>query len=65
VRSGYLRADRLAEEIQSLARGLHRSDCVESWDLADMFGLEVWLQLFFTDGAPRMERSRQLEECAR
>ena len=38
---------RLAPELARLAEGLNRPDCVDSWDLADTYGLEMWLQVFF------------------
>jgi asparagine synthase (glutamine-hydrolysing) len=47
VQRGYLLGDRIAEEVKALERGLNRADCFDSWDLADMFGLEVWLRVFF------------------
>jgi asparagine synthase (glutamine-hydrolysing) len=46
VQLGYFDRARLAQEVSRLSLGLSRSDCVDSWDLADSFGLEVWLQLF-------------------
>jgi asparagine synthase (glutamine-hydrolysing) len=47
VKFGYLDADRLAPEVARLASGLNGPDCVSSWTLADLFGLEVWLEVFF------------------
>jgi hypothetical protein len=49
VRMGYLDPARLAPEVAGLVEGLARPDCVDSWSLADLFGLEVWLQVFFRD----------------
>jgi hypothetical protein len=51
VRLGYLDPERLAPEVARLSAGLGGPDCVASWTLADLFGLEVWLQVFF-GGAP-------------
>lgn len=53
VRFGYLDAERLAPEIALLSAGLTGPHCVASWDLADLFGLEVWLQVFFGERAAR------------
>jgi asparagine synthase (glutamine-hydrolysing) len=47
IRLGYLDRERLAAELPRLIAGLSRNDCVDSWALADMFGLEDWLQVFF------------------
>ena len=47
VRFGYLDADRLAPELARLAAALNATDCVDSWDLADTYGLEMWLQVFW------------------
>jgi asparagine synthase (glutamine-hydrolysing) len=53
VRLGYLDPERLAPEVAGLSTGLARADTVDSWNLADLFGLEVWLQVFFGDLANR------------
>jgi hypothetical protein len=48
VQMGYLDAARLAPAVASLSTGsLAGPDCTDSWDLADLFGLEVWLKVFF------------------
>lgn len=48
VRLGYLDAPRLAPAVARLSAGsLTGPDCGDSWDLADLFGLEVWLRVFF------------------
>ena len=47
VRLGFLDANRLAPEVARLSSGRVRVDCLDSWDLADLFGFEVWLRLFF------------------
>jgi hypothetical protein len=41
-------AARLAPALQRLSVDLTGPDCLNSWDLADIFGLEVWLQVFLT-----------------
>ena len=51
VRMGYLDPGRLPAEVAALSEGLTRADCTDSWDLADLFGFEVWLQVFFHDRA--------------
>lgn len=53
VRAGYLDPQRLTREVAVLKEGLSRPDCVDSWSLADLFGFEVWLQVFFQDGGRR------------
>ena len=50
VRCGYLAADRLAPELARLAAASETADCVDSWDLADTYGLEMWLQVFWGPG---------------
>ena len=47
VQLGYLDADRLGPALEGLSMSLEGPDCVSGWDLADVFGLEVWLQVFF------------------
>ena len=47
VQLGYLDADRLGPALEGLSMALEGPDCVSGWDLADVFGLEVWLQVFF------------------
>jgi asparagine synthase (glutamine-hydrolysing) len=49
VRFGYLDAGRLAPELARLAAGLDSPDCVNSWDLADTYSLEMWLRVFLND----------------
>lgn len=55
VRFGYLDAGRLAPELARLAAGLESADCVNSWDLADTYSLEVWLRVFLFDHAEALE----------
>jgi asparagine synthase (glutamine-hydrolysing) len=47
VRFGYLDAARLAPELSELTKMLSAADCTDSWDLADAYGLEMWLQAFW------------------
>jgi asparagine synthase (glutamine-hydrolysing) len=46
---GYFDANRLRPALAKLSAGLMRPDCLDAWDLADLFGLEVWLRVFSTD----------------
>ncbi len=50
VRLGILDGTRLASEVRRLAADLSGPDCVESWDLADLFGLETWTRVFLDVG---------------
>lgn len=47
VRFGYFDADRLAPEVTRLTKMPSATDCISSWDLADTYGLEMWLQVFW------------------
>ncbi len=47
VRFGYLDAHRLAPELTRLASTLSATECVDSWEMADTYGLEMWLQVFW------------------
>lgn len=47
VRFGYLDAKRLAPEVTHLTKALSATDCINSWELADTYGLEMWLQVFW------------------
>ena len=63
VRLGYLDPARLASAISGLAADLAGPDCLNSWDLADLFGLEVWLQVFLSSpGARTVSAQRELQE---
>jgi asparagine synthase (glutamine-hydrolysing) len=46
VRLGYLDASRVEPELSRLVAGLTAPDNAASWDLADVYGLEVWLRVF-------------------
>jgi asparagine synthase (glutamine-hydrolysing) len=50
VRLGYLDRARLRPALARVAQSLTGPDCVASWDLADTYGLEVWLQVFLGAG---------------
>lgn len=50
VRRDYVDGRALSGAVERLTGG-GRDDCLESWDVADLFGLELWLQVFFgTEG---------------
>lgn len=51
VRLGYVDERRLAAELPVLAGELEGPDSLGAWDLTDLFGLEVWLHVFFS-GSP-------------
>ena len=46
VRFGYLDGGKLRPELARLAGLLNEADCTDSWDMADTYGLEMWLQVF-------------------
>jgi asparagine synthase (glutamine-hydrolysing) len=50
VALGYLSRDRVTAELDALAPRLRGEDCVASWELTDLIGLESWLRVFFTQG---------------
>ena len=47
VRFGYLDEDRLMPALSEVADRLVAANCVDSWDLADTYGLEMWLRVFW------------------
>jgi asparagine synthase (glutamine-hydrolysing) len=49
VRFGYLDRDRLTPELTRLAEVLNDADCTDSWDMADTYGLEMWLRVFLNE----------------
>jgi asparagine synthase (glutamine-hydrolysing) len=53
VAHGYFDAGRLEPEVARLGAAVQRDDCNDSWDLADAFGLELWLRVFFAHAASR------------
>jgi len=46
VQFGYLDPVRLPAEVARVAEYLEGPDCVNSWDIADLLGLELWFQVF-------------------
>ncbi len=46
VRFGFLDPERLAARAHPPGRILTADDCSDSWDMADMYGLEMWLRVF-------------------
>ncbi|MBI4500158.1 MAG: hypothetical protein HY700_03255 [Gemmatimonadetes bacterium] len=46
---GYLDRDRLRGELNEVMNQLRGPECVAGWELADLFALELWLQLFLSD----------------
>ncbi len=46
VQFGYFDPARLQPALDALTQSLDGSDCVASWDLADTYSLEMWLQVF-------------------
>lgn len=46
VRYGYLDAARLDAEVARLTEYLEGPNCVKSWDIADLLGLDLWFQVF-------------------
>jgi len=47
---GYVSRRRVMAELDALAPRLLGEDCVASWELTDLIGLESWLRVFFTQG---------------
>jgi hypothetical protein len=50
VRLGYVDERRLVAALPALARELEGPTSLATWDLADLFALEVWLGVFFGEG---------------
>jgi asparagine synthase (glutamine-hydrolysing) len=53
VHFGYLDAECLASEVTRLTKLVPAADCTNSWDLADTYGLEMWLQVFWGQNEER------------
>ncbi|PYT92308.1 MAG: hypothetical protein DMG36_15615 [Acidobacteria bacterium] len=47
VRLGYAKEDVTREELVRLKNRIRRPDCTNTWSLADLLGLELWLRVFF------------------
>jgi asparagine synthase (glutamine-hydrolysing) len=62
VQLGYLDRARLRPALARVAQSLTGPDCVASWDLADTYGLEVWLQVFFGAGCGASPQPHSREE---
>ncbi|MBI4421389.1 MAG: hypothetical protein HY560_11245 [Gemmatimonadetes bacterium] len=58
VRHGYLDPLRIEREVRRLAGGLTGAEAVAAWELADLFGLEVWLQVFLSRVPGRLPAAR-------
>jgi asparagine synthase (glutamine-hydrolysing) len=52
VRRGFFDADRLEPAVARVAAAGIGDDCRDSWDLADAFGFELWLRVFFAQHEP-------------
>jgi asparagine synthase (glutamine-hydrolysing) len=67
VRLGHLDAARLALEVARIGSRLEGPECTNSWDLADLYGLEMWLQVFFNPvnsaPVPRSHEAQENAEC--
>lgn len=59
VQHGYFDAARLGPAVAQLSRTLTASDCTTAWDLADAFGLEIWLRQF----AGARQQTDAMERC--
>lgn len=57
VALGYVDRARLTPELDALAPRLAGPDCLASWELTDLIGLESWLRVFFKD--PVRERKHE------
>jgi asparagine synthase (glutamine-hydrolysing) len=55
---GYFDAGQLVPAVRRLSRGLSNDNCRDTWDLADTFGLEVWLQVFLSRRGEPVPHSR-------
>jgi asparagine synthase (glutamine-hydrolysing) len=60
VQFGYLDRARLQPALARLRQALTGPDCVASWDLADTYSLEMWLQVFLVG---RRGASPQPQAC--
>ena len=49
VARGYVDGLRVGAALDRLAPLLQGPDCAASWELADLIGLEFWLEVFFTE----------------
>jgi asparagine synthase (glutamine-hydrolysing) len=55
VRLGYVNEKILSNELKRLRDHIRRPDCLVSWSLYDLLGLEIWLQVFFGETVERKE----------
>jgi hypothetical protein len=62
VKLGYLDRAGLRPALARLAQSLNGPDCVASWDLADTYGLEMWLRVFLGAGSGGFPQPRLHEE---
>jgi asparagine synthase (glutamine-hydrolysing) len=62
VRLGYLDAERLRMEVADLCGQLDGPECTASWDLADLYGLEMWFQVFLRDRSAATVPACRLQE---
>jgi len=47
IRLGYVDEEAMNNELIRLRDQIRRPDCLVSWRLNDLLGLELWLQVFF------------------
>jgi hypothetical protein len=62
VALGYVDRGRLAVELDALAPRLQAPDCLASWELMDLIGLEAWLGVFFSPAATERRHEAPTEE---
>jgi asparagine synthase (glutamine-hydrolysing) len=62
VRLGYLDADVLREELHRLRHQIQGPTCEITWSLAELLGLELWLQVFFSEGSKQKGGSESCKQ---
>jgi asparagine synthase (glutamine-hydrolysing) len=60
VARGYFDPGRLEPEVARIGASAAREECYDSWDLADAFGFELWLRVFFAHAASGQEGPRTI-----
>jgi asparagine synthase (glutamine-hydrolysing) len=48
VKMGFVEGARLSADVEEMLVGERQKGCEDSWRVADLYGLEAWLRVFFT-----------------
>ena len=63
AKMGFVEGGRLNGHVEEMLMDRGQIDCVNSWRVADLWGLETWLRIFLAEGNPGEGNAWQLERA--